>query len=128
EGRNLCVDLIQEIRTIRGVHGVHVMAFRQEEAVAEVIDRSQVLAGRVPWYPARDVAPRTIGAGSCPIRLFVPQARKSSSASSGPSSSSGSASIPQGGRFSPPKWPPATSRASKPPRVPRSRRGRTSAP
>ena len=56
EGRNLCVELVQEIRTIRGVHGVHVMAFRQEESVAEVIDRSQVLAGRVPWYPARDTA------------------------------------------------------------------------
>jgi methylenetetrahydrofolate reductase (NADPH) len=56
EGRNLCVELIQEIRTIRGVHGVHVMAYRQEESVAEVIDRSQVLAGRVPWYPARDTA------------------------------------------------------------------------
>ncbi|HEX9706267.1 MAG TPA: methylenetetrahydrofolate reductase [Steroidobacteraceae bacterium] len=57
EGRNLCVELIQEIRALRGVHGVHVMAYRQEEAVAEVIDRSQVLAGRVPWYPARDTAP-----------------------------------------------------------------------
>lgn len=57
EGRNLCVELIQEIRSIRGVHGVHVMAFRQEESVAEVIDRSQVLAGRVPWHPARDSAP-----------------------------------------------------------------------
>jgi len=38
------------------VQGVHVMAYRQEESVAEVIDRSQVLAGRVPWYPARDAA------------------------------------------------------------------------
>jgi methylenetetrahydrofolate reductase (NADPH) len=57
EGRNLCVELIQEIRTIRGVHGVHVMAYRQEESVAEVIDRSQVLAGRVPWHPARDSTP-----------------------------------------------------------------------
>ncbi len=55
EGRNLCVDLIQEIRAIRGVHGVHVMAFRQEEAIADVIDRSRVLAGRVPWYPSRDI-------------------------------------------------------------------------
>lgn len=54
EGRELCVELIQEIRAIRGVHGVHVMAYRQEEFVAEVIDRSQVLAGRTPWYPARD--------------------------------------------------------------------------
>lgn len=56
EGRKLCVELIQEIRAIRGVHGVHVMAYRQEESVAEVIERSAVLAGRVPWYPARDTA------------------------------------------------------------------------
>ena len=40
--------------TIRGVHGVHLMAYRQEESVAEIIDRSGVLAGRVPWYPGRD--------------------------------------------------------------------------
>ncbi len=56
EGRRLCIDLIQEIRTIQGVHGVHVMAFRQEHAVAEIIERSGVLGGRVPWYPARDNA------------------------------------------------------------------------
>jgi methylenetetrahydrofolate reductase (NADPH) len=54
EGLKLCVDLIQEIRTIKGVAGVHVMAYRQEESVAEVIERSGVLAGRVPWYPGRD--------------------------------------------------------------------------
>lgn len=64
EGRNLCVELIQEIRTIKGVHGVHVMAYRQEESVAEVIERSQVLAGRVPWYPARDTQPQTDKAAS----------------------------------------------------------------
>ncbi len=54
EGRNLCVDLIQEVSAIKGVAGVHVMAYRQEESVAEVIERSGVLAGRVPWYPGRD--------------------------------------------------------------------------
>ncbi len=54
EGRRLCIELIQEIRTIEGVHGVHVMAFRQEHTVAEIIDRSGVLNGRVPWYPGRD--------------------------------------------------------------------------
>ncbi|HEX9473698.1 MAG TPA: methylenetetrahydrofolate reductase [Steroidobacteraceae bacterium] len=51
EGRNLCVELIQELRTIKGVSGVHVMAYRQEESVAEVIDRSGVLGGRRPWRP-----------------------------------------------------------------------------
>jgi methylenetetrahydrofolate reductase (NADH) len=54
EGRKLCIELIQEIRTIKGVHGVHVMAYRQEETVAEIIERSGVLGGRVPWYPGRD--------------------------------------------------------------------------
>ena len=46
--------MIQEIRNIKGVHGVHLMAYRQEETVAEIIERSGVLAGRVPWYPGRD--------------------------------------------------------------------------
>jgi methylenetetrahydrofolate reductase (NADPH) len=54
EGRKLCVELIQELREIRGVNGVHMMAYRQEEAVAEVIESSGVLGGRVPWYPGRD--------------------------------------------------------------------------
>ncbi|HET9390530.1 MAG TPA: methylenetetrahydrofolate reductase [Steroidobacteraceae bacterium] len=54
EGRKLCIELIQEIRTIRGVSGIHLMAYRQEESVAEIIDRSGVLGGRVPWYPGRD--------------------------------------------------------------------------
>ena len=57
EGRNLCVDLIQEVSAIKGVAGVHVMAYRQEESVAEVIERSGVLAGRVPWYPGRASRP-----------------------------------------------------------------------
>ena len=54
EGRKICIELIQEVREIKGVHGVHMMAYRQEEAVAEVIDRSGVLQGRVPWHPGRD--------------------------------------------------------------------------
>jgi len=54
EGQNICIELIQELREIEGVSGVHVMAYRQEEAVAEIIDRSGVLQGRVPWYPGRD--------------------------------------------------------------------------
>jgi len=54
EGRKICTELIQEIRMLKGVHGVHLMAYRQEETVAEIIDRSGVLAGRVPWYPERD--------------------------------------------------------------------------
>ncbi len=57
EGRKICVELIQQIREIEGVHGVHVMAYRQEEAVAEIIDASGVLDGRTPWHPHRDAEP-----------------------------------------------------------------------
>lgn len=57
EGREICIELIQTIREMRGVHGVHIMAYRQEESVAEIVDRSQVLHGRSPWYPGRDEAP-----------------------------------------------------------------------
>ena len=57
EGRNICVELIQAIREIRGISGVHIMAYRQEESVAEIVDRSGVLQGRAPWYPGRDITP-----------------------------------------------------------------------
>jgi len=54
EGRNICVELIESIREIHGISGVHIMAYRQEESVAEIVDRSGVLQGRSPWYPERD--------------------------------------------------------------------------
>ena len=54
EGRNICVELIQQVREMPGISGVHVMAYRQEESVAEIVDRSGVLQGRSPWYPGRD--------------------------------------------------------------------------
>ncbi len=54
EGRTLCVELIQELREIRGVSGVHIMAYRQEQSVREIVERSGVLGDRKPWYPGRD--------------------------------------------------------------------------
>ena len=54
EGRRLCVETIQEIREIDGIAGVHVMAYRQEEAIAEIIDASAVLGERRPWRPGDD--------------------------------------------------------------------------
>jgi 5,10-methylenetetrahydrofolate reductase len=45
-GKHLCVELIQGVREIEGVHGVHVMAYRQEEFVSEIIQASGVLRGR----------------------------------------------------------------------------------
>jgi len=56
EGRQLCIDLIQEIHSLPGVSGIHLMAYKQEDSVPEIIDRSGVLRGRVPWYPGRPSA------------------------------------------------------------------------
>ena len=54
EGVNICVDMINEIREIDGVRGIHIMAFRQEHRVAEIVERSGVLGDRKPWQPVRE--------------------------------------------------------------------------
>jgi 5,10-methylenetetrahydrofolate reductase len=48
EGKRICIELIQQIREMEGVAGVHLMAYRQEESVAEIIEQSGVLRGRKP--------------------------------------------------------------------------------
>jgi 5,10-methylenetetrahydrofolate reductase len=49
EGKRLCIDIINEVKEIEGVSGIHVMAYRQEEFVAEIVHESGVLKGRRPW-------------------------------------------------------------------------------
>jgi 5,10-methylenetetrahydrofolate reductase len=46
EGKQLCIELIQQVAAIKGVAGVHVMAYRQEELVSEIIIDSGVLRNR----------------------------------------------------------------------------------
>ncbi|HSF96076.1 MAG TPA: methylenetetrahydrofolate reductase [Thermohalobaculum sp.] len=46
EGKKICIELIQQIREIKGVAGVHVMAYRREHQVSEIILESGVLKGR----------------------------------------------------------------------------------
>lgn len=56
EGKRICVEIIQQVREIEGVAGVHVMAYRQEELVAEIVDEAHLL----PRPGRRDmVRPRT---------------------------------------------------------------------
>ncbi len=50
EGKRLCIELIQRIREIEGVAGVHVMAYRQENLVSEIIVESGILRGRRPHH------------------------------------------------------------------------------
>ncbi len=52
EGSKICIELMQQLKQIEGVAGLHVMAYRQEQSVAEMIAASNVLDGRVPWTPA----------------------------------------------------------------------------
>jgi methylenetetrahydrofolate reductase (NADPH) len=43
EGKRICVEVIQQAREIEGVHGVHLMAYRQEELVAEIVEEAGLL-------------------------------------------------------------------------------------
>jgi 5,10-methylenetetrahydrofolate reductase len=46
EGKKICVEIIQQVNSIEGVSGVHVMAYRQEELVAEIIHEAGLLPRR----------------------------------------------------------------------------------
>ena len=46
EGKRLCVEIIQQVQAVPGVSGVHLMAFRQEELVAEIIEEAGLLPRR----------------------------------------------------------------------------------
>ncbi len=56
EGKRICIEMIQQLRETKGVAGVHVMAYRQERYVSEIVHESGVLKGRAPWR--RDFTPR----------------------------------------------------------------------
>ncbi len=49
EGKKICIEMMQRIKDMPGVAGVHVMAYRQEELVAEIVHESGVLKSRKPW-------------------------------------------------------------------------------
>ncbi|HUG34036.1 MAG TPA: methylenetetrahydrofolate reductase [Anaerolineales bacterium] len=39
EGIEICIEIIQKVQELEGIAGIHVMAFREEETVAEIIHR-----------------------------------------------------------------------------------------
>jgi 5,10-methylenetetrahydrofolate reductase len=59
EGTAVCIELMQEIREIEGVSGLHIMAYRQEQSIGEIIQSSGVLGGRTPLNP-ESVPPASI--------------------------------------------------------------------
>jgi len=46
EGSRICVEIIEQVREIEGVAGIHIMAYRQEELVAEIVERAGLLPRR----------------------------------------------------------------------------------
>ena len=50
EGKRICIEMIQQLREMKGIAGVHVMAYRQEDYVSEIVHDSGVLSGRTPWH------------------------------------------------------------------------------
>ena len=63
EGKRICVEIIEQVREIKGVAGVHVMAYRQEELVAEIIEEAGLLPrpmqpGVEPAGPSSDARRR----------------------------------------------------------------------
>lgn len=49
EGKNICIEMLQQVHEMKGVSGAHVMAYRQEELVADIVHEAGVLKGRKPW-------------------------------------------------------------------------------
>ncbi len=43
EGARICLEMIERIRSIKGVHGVHIMAIGWEDIVPEVVERAGLL-------------------------------------------------------------------------------------
>ena len=43
EGLNICVEQIQRLRQVEGVHGIHLMAIEWEEAVHGIVERAGLL-------------------------------------------------------------------------------------
>lgn len=43
EGIRLCIEIIQQVREIEGIRGVHLMAHRQEEDVSQIIQEAGLL-------------------------------------------------------------------------------------
>ncbi len=51
EGIKICIEMIQKLEEVKGVAGVHIMAYRQEQEVARIVSESNVLHGRELWRP-----------------------------------------------------------------------------
>lgn len=72
EGRRICIETIQEIREIPGIAGIHLMAYRQEHLVPEIVEESGVLRGRKPWSRSIQAAVSAAAAAVRPPLMAIP--------------------------------------------------------
>lgn len=42
EGKRICVEMIEQVREIEGIAGVHLMSYRREELAAEIIEEAKI--------------------------------------------------------------------------------------
>jgi methylenetetrahydrofolate reductase (NADPH) len=61
EGINICIELIQQCRELKGVSGCHIMAYRQEQHVPDIIRRSGILDERRAAANRRRLASQKAG-------------------------------------------------------------------
>jgi methylenetetrahydrofolate reductase (NADPH) len=53
EGMRVCIEIVQQLREIQGVHGIHIMAYKLEELVGPILEECGLLPR--PWQqPAWD--------------------------------------------------------------------------
>lgn len=52
EGRAIAVELMQQLAEIEGIRGIHLMAYKQEEWIGELVTASGLLGTRKPWAPS----------------------------------------------------------------------------
>ena len=43
DGKNICIEIIQQIMDVKGVAGIHVMAYIQEDVVGEILEEVGLL-------------------------------------------------------------------------------------
>ena len=51
EGRAIAIEMMQQLAEIEGINGIHLMAYKQEEWVGEIVTKSGVLGDRKPHIP-----------------------------------------------------------------------------
>ena len=42
EGKKICIELLQQFKEIKGIHGAHLMGPRQEQTIANIVSEAKL--------------------------------------------------------------------------------------